>query len=161
MSKWRQRRSPPLTEQKSAEVNSSSEFKKNRVKNGRNCEQFVNRKRKSCGISLKKGEISLRIAVRETWTLKQQHKTIFMDMVYFAILAETGQQDIFFIFICYFARSVKETVLWMILKMSCEPTRHADANIQSPNLLMFKEPRNRFQETDSASLCSLAGRYVK
>jgi hypothetical protein len=28
-----------------------------------------------------------------------------------------------------------------------------------PVLITFKEPRNRFQGIDSASLCSLAGRY--
>jgi hypothetical protein len=32
---------------------------------------------------------------------------------------------------------------------------------QSPNFRTFKEPRNRFQEIDSPSLCNLAGRYVK
>ncbi len=31
--------------------------------------------------------------------------------------------------------------------------------IQSQNFLTFNEPRNRFQEIDSASLCSLAGRH--
>jgi hypothetical protein len=30
---------------------------------------------------------------------------------------------------------------------------------QSPNFFTFKEPRNRFQIINSASLCSLAGRY--
>ncbi len=30
---------------------------------------------------------------------------------------------------------------------------------QSPNFYTFKEPRNRFQGINSASLCSLAGRY--
>jgi hypothetical protein len=30
---------------------------------------------------------------------------------------------------------------------------------QSPNFLTFKEPKNRFQGTNCASLCSLAGRY--
>ncbi len=30
---------------------------------------------------------------------------------------------------------------------------------QSPNFLFFKEPKNRFQGTNSARLCSLAGRY--
>jgi hypothetical protein len=30
---------------------------------------------------------------------------------------------------------------------------------QSPNFLTFKEPKNRFQGTNSARLCSLAGRY--
>jgi hypothetical protein len=29
----------------------------------------------------------------------------------------------------------------------------------SPNFLKFKEPKNRFQGINSASLCSLAGRY--
>ncbi len=29
----------------------------------------------------------------------------------------------------------------------------------SPNFLTFKEPENRFQEINSASLCSLAGQY--
>ncbi len=28
-----------------------------------------------------------------------------------------------------------------------------------PDYVMFREPRNRFQEIDSASLCSLTGRY--
>ncbi len=31
----------------------------------------------------------------------------------------------------------------------------------SPCFLTFKEPRNRFQDTNSARLCSLAGRYDK
>jgi len=31
----------------------------------------------------------------------------------------------------------------------------------SPNFLTFKEPRNRFQGINSASLCSLADRYNK
>jgi hypothetical protein len=31
---------------------------------------------------------------------------------------------------------------------------------QSPKLLNFKGPRNRFQGINSARLCSLAGRYV-
>ncbi len=31
--------------------------------------------------------------------------------------------------------------------------------IQSPNFLTYKEPKNRFQGTNSARLCSLAGRY--
>jgi hypothetical protein len=31
--------------------------------------------------------------------------------------------------------------------------------VQSPNFSTFKEPKNRFQETNSAKLCSLAGRY--
>ncbi len=35
------------------------------------------------------------------------------------------------------------------------------ADLQSPNLLTFKKPGNRFQLINSASLCSLAGRYVK
>ncbi len=30
---------------------------------------------------------------------------------------------------------------------------------QSPNFKTFKEPKNRFQGINSASLCSLAGRY--
>ncbi len=30
---------------------------------------------------------------------------------------------------------------------------------QSPNFKKFKEPKNRFQGTKSASLCILAGRY--
>ena len=30
---------------------------------------------------------------------------------------------------------------------------------QSPNFLTFKEPKNRFQGTNSTRLCSLAGRY--
>ncbi len=30
---------------------------------------------------------------------------------------------------------------------------------QSPNFLTFKEPKNRFQGTNSARLCSLVGRY--
>ncbi len=31
--------------------------------------------------------------------------------------------------------------------------------VQSPNYKIFKEPRNRFQGINSASICSLAGRY--
>ncbi len=32
-------------------------------------------------------------------------------------------------------------------------------NVQSPNFKTFKEPKNQFQGTNSAMLCSLAGRY--
>jgi hypothetical protein len=35
-----------------------------------------------------------------------------------------------------------------------------DASLHSTNFLTFKEPRNRFQGTDSASLCCLGGPYA-
>jgi hypothetical protein len=39
-------------------------------------------------------------------------------------------------------------------KSICEVT-----SSQSPNFKTFKETKNRFQGTNSARLCSLAGRY--
>jgi hypothetical protein len=38
-------------------------------------------------------------------------------------------------------------------------SKRLQTRAQSPNFLTFKEPKNRCQWIDSASLCSLAGRY--
>jgi hypothetical protein len=40
-------------------------------------------------------------------------------------------------------------------------TRGPPQVVQRPNFLSFKEPKDRFQGTNSATLCSLAGRYDK
>jgi hypothetical protein len=105
--------------------------------------------------SEKRRNLSKNIAVKETWTLKQKYKTVLMDMVYLAI--QTYRATRYFIIFLLFCKVCErnctvndpESVLW------------THSSIRSPNLQMFKEPRNRFQEIDSASLCSLAVRYVK
>jgi hypothetical protein len=40
-----------------------------------------------------------------------------------------------------------------------EPHGSTDIAELSPNFQTFKEPKNRFQGTNAARLCSLAGRY--
>ncbi len=48
---------------------------------------------------------------------------------------------------------MKETRRWV------ESRERAGIFKQSPNFKTFKEPKNRFQGTNSVRLCSLAGRY--
>jgi hypothetical protein len=60
--------------------------------------------------------------------------------------------------VIYRKTDYKNLFVVSILKVSDEFRR---IRILSPYLITFKEPRNRFQGMNSASLCSLAGRYDK